>query len=550
MKYIKRIVYLFAIAIGLMIIKVNAASLNVNISASSTRIVVGNTVTYTVTVSSSELLGSFRYGVTYDTNKLSLESGTLNAAPAFDGTKKSVTYTFKFRAKASGTANFNFNIYEAIDWNFNNFSYKGTTTKSITIISQAQLEASYSKNNNLSNLKVEGFDLSPSFNKNTTNYSLLLENDVREINITGSKEDNTASIDGLGKHQLVEGLNKINIKVTAQNGSTKTYVIEATVKELTPIVVKLEDKEYTVVRKKELIEKPNTNFDELEINIGEEEKIPAFENKATNTTLVGLKDTDGNIELYEYKDDNYKIYKEYEFDSIIITPAAIKDIPEGYIESKVTIGEDEITAYKSETNNDFYLINAINISNGEENLYQYNKKENTLQIFNKDILKKLDTLEEKNQNYTYVIIGLGALLIITYLVILINSIRKPKRRKVIVEEPNKEEKVDEVIEEPIIEEQPLEQQIEEEKVDEEVATKIVPNEQLEESKDIADVVDEIKALKTEKTKEINIKEIKKERKSSTRVKKNETFDEEIEQFNKKDGKIKEDISKSSKKKKK
>ena len=362
MKYIKRIVYLFAIAIGLMIIKVNAASLNVNISASSTRIVVGNTVTYTVTVSSSELLGSFRYGVTYDTNKLSLESGTLNAAPAFDGTKKSVTYTFKFRAKASGTANFNFNIYEAIDWNFNNFSYKGTTTKSITIISQAQLEASYSKNNNLSNLKVEGFDLSPSFNKNTTNYSLLLENDVREINITGSKEDNTASIDGLGKHQLVEGLNKINIKVTAQNGSTKTYVIEATVKELTPIVVKLEDKEYTVVRKKELIEKPNTNFDELEINIGEEEKIPAFENKATNTTLVGLKDTDGNIELYEYKDDNYKLYKEYEFDSIIITPAAIKDIPEGYIESKVTIGEDEITAYKSETNNDFYLINAINIS--------------------------------------------------------------------------------------------------------------------------------------------------------------------------------------------
>ena len=102
----------------------------------------------------------------------------------------------------------------------------------------------------------------------------------------------------------------------------------------------------------------------------------------------------------------------------------------------------------------------------------------------------------------------------------------------------------------ISEEQPLEQQIEEEKVDEEVATKIVPNEQLEESKDIADVVDEIKALKTEKTKEINIKEIKKERKSSTRVKKNETFDEEIEQFNKKDGKIKEDISKSSKKKKK
>ena len=533
MKYIRRFIYLFALAIGLMVIKVNAATLNVTISASSSRVVVGNTVTYTVTVSSSELLGSFRYGVTYDSSKLSLESGTLNAAPAFDGTKKSVTYTFKFRAKASGNANFNFNIYEAIDWNFNNFSYKGTTTKSITIITQAQLEASYSKNNNLSNLKVDGFDLSPAFNKNTTNYSLLLENDVKEINISGSKEDNTASVDGFGKHELVEGLNKINIKVTAQNGSTKTYVIEATVKELKPIVVNVDNVEYTVVRKKNLIEKPNTNYDEIEINIGEEEKIPAFENKATNTTLVGLKDSDGNIELYEYKDDNYKKYIEYSFDSIIVTPASMKNIPEGYIETKVKIGEQEVAAYKSETDNDFYLISAVNISNGEENLYQYNPKENTIQIFNQDLLKKIDTLEQKNQNYTYVIIGLGGLLIITYIVILINSIRKPKKKV-------KEKKV----KEKVIEEE--KEEISKEEIKEE--TKEEP--ELEKSKDIADEVDEIDALEITKTKEITTKDLRKRKNNPSKSKKNETFDEEIEQFSKKDDKIKEDISKSSKKKKK
>ncbi len=520
MKYIRRTVYIIAIIIAAVVLKVHAASLKVSISASSSRVVVGNTITYTVTVSSSELLGSLRYGVTYDTNKLSLESGTLNAAPVFDGSKKSVTYTFKFRAKSSGTAYFNFNIYEAIDWNFNNFSYTGTTSKNVTIITQAQLEASYSKNNNLSSLKVDGFNISPAFNKNTTQYALILENDVRSINISGSKEDGTSSVEGLGKHDLVEGVNKINIKVTAQNGSSKTYTIDVTVKELTPIVVKVDDEEYNVVRKKELIEKPNTNFDETAIKIGEEEDIPAFFNKATDTTLVGLKDSEGNIELYQYKNDNYTIYKEYSFDSIIITTTALKNIPEGYVKSTIKIGEEELVAYKSETNNDFYLINGINIASGEENLYQYNKKENTIQLFNQELLDKIDSLESKNNKYTYVIIGLGALLIITYIVLLISSIKKPKKKK-----KEKAEKED------------IEEVKEEEKQEPSIQDAFIEE-------------DEIKEDKTEKIENIKEVEIKEKKKKTTKKKKNESFGEELEHFIEKDDKIKEDISNSSKKKKK
>ena len=102
MKQIKKIIYsitlifLFTISIT----KVNAASLNVNMSTSSNKIVVGNTVTYTVKVSSSTLLGSLNYRVTYDTSKLTLVSGTLSGVPVFTGTEKSATYTFKFKAKA------------------------------------------------------------------------------------------------------------------------------------------------------------------------------------------------------------------------------------------------------------------------------------------------------------------------------------------------------------------------------------------------------------------------------------------------------------------
>ena len=230
MRLLKKILYVLVILLSISIIKVNAATLKVNISSSSSKIVVGNTITYTVTVSSSELLGSIRYNFSYDSDKLTLVSGTLNAAPYFDGVKKSATYTFKFRAKKSGTTTVKFNIYEAIDWNLNNFSYNATTSKSTTIITQSQLEASYSKNNNLSSLKVDNYSITPEFNKNIKEYSLTLENDVREINITGTKEDKTSTVTGLGKHELTEGMNKIDLVVTAQNGSSKTYTLNVEVK--------------------------------------------------------------------------------------------------------------------------------------------------------------------------------------------------------------------------------------------------------------------------------------------------------------------------------
>ncbi len=429
MKHIRKIVYLVALIIMASVVKVNAATLNVNISSSSNKVVVGNTVTYTVTISSNTLLGSLRYNFSYDSDKLSLQSGTLNAAPYFDGVKKSATYTFKFKALKSGTATVKFNIYEAIDWDLNNFSYNSSTSKSTTIITQEELVASYSKNNYLSSLKIDNYSIDPAFNKNTSNYSLTVENDVREINISGSKEDSKSTVTGLGKHALEEGDNKINIVVTAQNGSSRTYTINVTVKELSPIIVKVDNQELNVVRKKELIQAPNTNFKETTIKINEEE-VPAFINEATSTTLVGLKDSEGNIKLYSYKNDEYKLYKELSFDSIIITEAEDDEIPEGYYKTTIDIGDEKVTAYKEkEGTNDYYLINATNVSNGEKHLYQYNRTENTIQIFNKNILTKIGNLEQINKNYVYVIIGLGALLLITYLVLLITSIKKTSKKK-------------------------------------------------------------------------------------------------------------------------
>lgn len=427
----------------------NAANLNLTESLSTSSTVVGNTVTVTVKMSSTVPLGYINYSMSYDTSKLTLTSGTQNnVLYSFTGSEKSTTVTFKFKAKASGSATVSLKINEALDFDGNNLSGSKSVSKTINIKTQAEVEASYSKNNNLSKLTISEGTLDPVFNKNTLNYSVEVPNEVTKITISGSKEDSKSYVDGFKTYDLEEGLNKIAVKVTAQNGSSKTYTINVTRKELAPITVEVDGKSLNVVRKKDLIEAPNSNYQETTIEINNEE-VPAFINEATNTTLVGLKDGEGNISLYIYNDGNYQEYKEFIFDSIIITEANGNNIPEGYEKTSIKIGDKEITAYKEKDgNNDYYLLNGTNITTGKENLYQYDSKEKTIQIFNNSMLTKINELEAKESDYIYVIFALGGALIITYLVILISNIRKIRKAKKRKNE-EKIEKVDKEIEQKI-----------------------------------------------------------------------------------------------------
>ena len=63
--------------LGLFLLPLNvfAASGSIKASASSSKVTIGNTITVKVTVSSTDTLGSWRYGLSYDKSKLSLISG-------------------------------------------------------------------------------------------------------------------------------------------------------------------------------------------------------------------------------------------------------------------------------------------------------------------------------------------------------------------------------------------------------------------------------------------------------------------------------------------
>ncbi len=82
-----------------------------------------------------------------------------------------------------------------------------------------------SPNNKLSGLAVEGFAITPTFNRDTTTYDLIVNSSVTEVKVNASAYSDSAIISGTGIISLQSGNNEIRITVKAQNGDIREYRI-------------------------------------------------------------------------------------------------------------------------------------------------------------------------------------------------------------------------------------------------------------------------------------------------------------------------------------
>lgn len=82
-----------------------------------------------------------------------------------------------------------------------------------------------SPNNVLDNIVVEGYSLTPTFSKFTTQYDLIVSHTVESIKISATAMDGKAVISGTGKKMLQVGSNQFEIRVTANNGAVRTYTL-------------------------------------------------------------------------------------------------------------------------------------------------------------------------------------------------------------------------------------------------------------------------------------------------------------------------------------
>lgn len=89
----------------------------------------------------------------------------------------------------------------------------------------AQPTLSGSPNNKLNGLGVEGFTLTPTFNRDTYSYDLIVDHSVSNVTVSASAIDSKASVRGNGKVSLSSGINDISVVVRAENGTERTYTI-------------------------------------------------------------------------------------------------------------------------------------------------------------------------------------------------------------------------------------------------------------------------------------------------------------------------------------
>lgn len=97
-------------------------------------------------------------------------------------------------------------------------------TKTYTI--KITREDDRSSNNYLKSLNVSSGDFI--FNKKTLNYSFTVQNDVTSLKVIAVAEDSKSTVSGAKTYNLKEGLNKINITVTAENKQKRTYSLQVT----------------------------------------------------------------------------------------------------------------------------------------------------------------------------------------------------------------------------------------------------------------------------------------------------------------------------------
>ena len=276
---------LFIVLCLISITSVKAASFS--LGASTRNVIVGSNVT--IYVNGSDVTG--RVNITSsNASVLSSNTNTLWIEPS-----GSVT----FNAKKVGSANITVTGASLSDGSGNDVNLPSKTI-TINVIDKPKAASS---NNSLKSLTVEGYELDPVFDSGTTEYSVLVKQGVENVNITAIPSDNSASVNGTGSVSVSEGLNVIKIVVTAENGYKKEYILNVTVEE-EPILVKINDKDYSIVKQESALPLVSSLYSidkiEYKYNVDEEEKtveIPVYVSEVTNYTLVGLKDNKGKINL-------------------------------------------------------------------------------------------------------------------------------------------------------------------------------------------------------------------------------------------------------------
>lgn len=283
MKNIKLLIILF-ITIFIGVYNVSAAS--ASISTNKTKVEVGDSFTLSVTMKQSAAWNI------HATATGPVSNCVINQADASsDASDINKTFSTVCKATKEGTITITLSgdVTSASTGVATNLS--GTTK--VEVVKKGTLPVSKpdptptppskSTNNKVKELTVVGYNV---IKNNDNNYSLTVENEITSIVVRVTPEDLKSSISGTGAHNLVVGLNKIEIVVTSESGVANKVLLQVTRRD-----------EYTLSDLKELLQ---GSSNEINLSVGNTSKVTASDiesiKNSGKTVILNSYDNNKNVQ--------------------------------------------------------------------------------------------------------------------------------------------------------------------------------------------------------------------------------------------------------------
>ncbi len=390
-------------------LSVSAADANVSITANSTSPTVGGEVVVTVKFSADVPIAGLEAEMKYDTAVLEYAStgdgvgagggaGVLKLSwYNYEATSKTRSFTVTFKTKAAGSSTVSLTCKELLDKDINEL---GTPSGSVKInVQNPQL----SGNADLKSLYVSAGSLSPAFSAKVTSYDIVIPNSVTVLTVSATAADGNAKIAVEGSKNMKVGKNTRVIKVTAPNGTVKSYTLNITRQEATgnddgnantapdadkneaAKVTVGEDTLYVAADLKDVT--LPAGYEQVPLTVNDKE-FPSVQDKNRNIVLLYLTDKDGKNGAFYVYNTATMTFSTFCYATApvgvyaFLTPDGAQGVPEGFTQTFTQINGQTVSAFSFPQPEmaEYSLVYALS-PQGNKGWYIYDSKEGTLQRF-------------------------------------------------------------------------------------------------------------------------------------------------------------------------
>lgn len=297
----------------------------------------------------------------------------------------------------------------------------------------------------LASLSVSAGTLTPKFSAGRTSYELNLPSDADSVVITAEANDAAASVSGAGEVTLEQGENEIRITVTAEDGTTKTYTINAYVEEAPDVFLEYDGKPLGIVKNTDRVTKPGDAFEEVTLTIDGKE-VTGWTNNIMNVTVLCMIDEEsGEKGFYLYDSEQQALTSSFRPMTLLGNRLFVVDIAEdlqkreGMTFTTVTVDEQELPGWRyDEAGFDNYSLIYVMNEQGEMQYYQYEASQNTLQLYSNAAPVSTETYLHDRQIEQIAIIAAGVFAVTT-IVALIGCVMIRRRSNLRIRQLQKKE---------------------------------------------------------------------------------------------------------------